>query len=66
VAGHAVSFDAERQLWFCDIDIDMGDAYYPFIRLALARFHPKSLPRPKQFHLPKIAQPNNQPFLGNV
>ncbi len=43
VAGHEVGYDEERQLWFCDIDIDVGDAYYPFIRLALARYQPDSV-----------------------
>lgn len=43
VAGHAVGFDEERQLFYCDIDIDAGDSYYPFVRLALARYQPKSI-----------------------
>jgi hypothetical protein len=49
VAGHAVKFDGVnekhvgRKLWYCDIDMDPGDAYFPFIRLALARFQPKSV-----------------------
>src|SRR5690242_14172147 len=49
VAGHAVKFDgverthAGRKLWYCDIDIDAGNAYFPFIRLALARFQPNSV-----------------------
>lgn len=43
VAGHKVGYDEDRQLWYCDIDIDVGDAYYPFIRLALARYQPDSV-----------------------
>jgi hypothetical protein len=47
VAGHTVNltsnYDAARGLWFCDIDIDVGNAYTPFIRLALARFQPDSV-----------------------
>jgi hypothetical protein len=43
VVGHAVEFDEERKLWYCDIDIDTGDSYYPFVRLALARFQPNSI-----------------------
>src|SRR5690349_2359105 len=27
----------ERRLWFCDIELDPGTAYFPFVRLALAR-----------------------------
>jgi len=44
VAGHSVGYDADRQLWYCDIELDSGIAYFPFIRLALARYQPKSLP----------------------
>ena len=43
VAGHEVGFDEERQLFYCDIDIDAGDSYYPFVRLALVRYQPKSI-----------------------
>ncbi|MBV9266764.1 MAG: hypothetical protein JO061_11400 [Acidobacteriaceae bacterium] len=44
VAGHTVGYDNERKLWYCDIEIDFGTAYFPFIRLALARYQPNSLP----------------------
>jgi hypothetical protein len=44
VAAHEVYFDGDRKLWYCDIELEMGDAYYPFVRLALARFQPQSLP----------------------
>lgn len=43
VVGYPVAFDADRQLRFADIRIDTGDAYWPFVRLALARFQPKSI-----------------------
>jgi hypothetical protein len=43
VAGHAVNYNADRQLWYCDIEIDPGDAYFPFVRLALARYQPESV-----------------------
>ena len=47
VAGHTVdltaNYDATRDLWFCDIDVDVGNAYTPFIRLALARYQPDSV-----------------------
>lgn len=42
--GHQVEYDQERQLWFCDLELDSGQAYFPFIRLALARFQPESVP----------------------
>jgi hypothetical protein len=43
VAPHDVFWDAERQLWYCDIEVDHGSAYFPFVRLALARYQPSSL-----------------------
>ncbi|MGW0314991.1 hypothetical protein [Streptomyces flavidovirens] len=43
VAGYEPQYDRETKQWFCDIDIDTGDAYFPFVRLALARFQPSSL-----------------------
>jgi hypothetical protein len=42
VAPHDVTYDPERGLWFCDIEIDSGAAYWPFVRLALARYQPCS------------------------
>ncbi len=44
VAGHTVAYDEKRKLWFCDIEMDPGQAYFPFVRLALARFQPDSIP----------------------
>lgn len=44
VAGFKVHFDADRELWFADIAVDPGRAYAPFVRLALARFQPYSVP----------------------
>ncbi len=43
VAGHKVGYDPERQLWYCDIEISQGPMYFPFVRLALARYQPKSV-----------------------
>jgi hypothetical protein len=43
VAAHAVQFDAERQLWYCDITVDLGSAYFPFVRFALARLQPHAV-----------------------
>ena len=42
IAPHDVFYDPERQLWYCDIEIEAGAAYFPFIRLALARYQPTS------------------------
>jgi hypothetical protein len=44
VAPHDVLYDVERRLWYCDIQISPGAAYFPFIRLALARYQPVSSP----------------------
>lgn len=44
VAGYVPEFDLQRQLWFVDIEIDVGNSYMPFVRLALARYQPISVP----------------------
>jgi hypothetical protein len=44
VAGHEVGYDETRHLFYCDIDLDAGPSYYPFVRLALARYQPQSIP----------------------
>jgi hypothetical protein len=51
VVGYPVSFDDVRQLWFADIPIDAGDSYYPFVRLALARYQPESV---RSAHLSRV------------
>ncbi len=43
VAGHLVAFDSDRRLWYADITIAAGQAYFPFVRLALARYQPFSV-----------------------
>jgi hypothetical protein len=43
VAGHPVSYDADRRLWYCDIELAVPASYAPFIRLALARYQPHSI-----------------------
>jgi hypothetical protein len=44
VAAHRVHYDFERRLWFADIEIEAGDSYNPFVRLALVRVQPHALP----------------------
>jgi hypothetical protein len=45
VAPHEVFYDKERKLWYCDIVIaPPSPVYQPFIRLALARYQPSSVP----------------------
>ena len=53
--GHEVEYDKERGLWYCDLELDPGQAYFPFIRLALARFQPDSVPGA---HLSKVVVTN--------
>lgn len=36
--------DHNRQLWYCDIEMDPGTAYFPFVRLALARYQVNAIP----------------------
>ncbi len=44
VAPHQVGYDADRGLWYADIVVrPPSNTYYPFIRLALARYNPISL-----------------------
>ena len=43
VVGFQPGYDNDRQLWYCDIEIDPQGSYFPFIRLALARFQPHSV-----------------------
>lgn len=52
VAGHKVEYDEERRLWYSDIVVNAKSAYMPFIRLALARYQPKSV---ANAHLSRIA-----------
>jgi hypothetical protein len=43
VVGYEVEFDPDRGLWFADIEFTGLDSYMPMVRLALARFQPKSV-----------------------
>ena len=53
VVGHEVAFDKERGLWYSDIEIDAHGAYFPFVRLALARYQPNSIFQPS-VHLSRV------------
>jgi len=44
VVGHRVHWDDGRGLWYCDIELEPGASYMPFIRLALVRYQPNALP----------------------
>jgi hypothetical protein len=47
VVGHRVRWDESRGLWYCDIELDPGATYMPFIRLALVRYQPNALAEAK-------------------
>jgi hypothetical protein len=40
---YPVHFDTERQMWFCDLAINPGQMYFPFVKLFLARYQPHSV-----------------------
>jgi hypothetical protein len=44
VAAYEVDYDPATQMWFADVVMDQGKAYFPFVKLALARYQPYSLP----------------------
>lgn len=43
LAAYDVEIDAERNVVWCDVQVDPGRAYCPFIRYAVARYQPKSI-----------------------
>ena len=42
--GYEPGYDTGRNLWYCDVKIDPHVAYFPFVRMALARYQPISVP----------------------
>ncbi|HVG44603.1 MAG TPA: hypothetical protein VM890_07730, partial [Longimicrobium sp.] len=44
VVGVEPGYDAVRGLWYADVPLKPGGAYFPFARLALARYQPSSVP----------------------
>jgi hypothetical protein len=55
VVGHEPKFDSARRLWYCDLQLDAGSSYFPFVRLALARYQPYSIPGQ---HLSRVVFPD--------
>ena len=41
--GYRPQYSTERKLWYVDIAIDPGTAFWPFVRLAVARYQPDSV-----------------------
>jgi hypothetical protein len=44
VVGYEVHYESARQLSYSDVQILPQHAYFPFVRLALVRFQPNSVP----------------------
>jgi hypothetical protein len=44
VFGYRPQYDAGTRRWFADIALDDGPSLWPFVRLAVARYQPNSLP----------------------
>jgi hypothetical protein len=43
VVGHQPVYEPSRRLWYCDVQLDAGLAYQPFVDLALVRYQPHSI-----------------------
>jgi hypothetical protein len=52
VLGYQPEYAPDRKLWFVDVALDPGTAFWPFVRLALVRYQPTSLPG---LHLSPVA-----------
>jgi hypothetical protein len=54
IVPHNVAYNADRNLWYCDIKISPNNTqtYYPFVRLALARYQHNSV---RGAHLSRVA-----------
>jgi hypothetical protein len=44
VLGYQPEYSRSRSLWFVDVALDPGAAFWPFVQLAVARYQPSSLP----------------------
>lgn len=53
VVGYGTTYDKNRRLWYADIEMNPGNVYFPFVRLALARYQPYSV---ENAHLSAITQ----------
>jgi hypothetical protein len=43
VLGYKPKLDPNEGLWFADVTIDHGAAYYPFVQLSMARYQPNAI-----------------------
>ena len=44
VLGYEPQYSAARRMWYVDVAIDSGSTFWPFVRLAVARYQPDSIP----------------------
>jgi hypothetical protein len=44
VLGYRPQYSVDRQKWYVDIAVDPRDTFWPFVRLAIARYQPDSIP----------------------
>jgi hypothetical protein len=44
VLGYTPQYNPERRLWYVDVALDPGPAFWPFVRLAVCRYQPDSIP----------------------
>jgi hypothetical protein len=58
VVGFSPEYSQDRRLWFVDIEMRPGDSYFPFVRLAMARFQPHSVRagEPTSQHLSRVTR----------
>ncbi|SDI33148.1 hypothetical protein SAMN05192558_107172 [Actinokineospora alba] len=43
VVGYKPRFNLDRGLWYVDVALDPGNAFWPFVRLAVCRYQPNSV-----------------------
>jgi hypothetical protein len=43
VVGYRPQYNETRKLWYVDVALDAGAAFWPFVRLAVARYQPSSV-----------------------
>lgn len=48
VVAYPASFDEEKQMWYVDLAINPKNVYFPFVKLALARYQPFSVKKQNQ------------------
>jgi hypothetical protein len=44
VVGYKPQYNLDRKLWYVDVALDPGPTFWPFVRLAVCRYQPDSIP----------------------